>query len=895
MDSEDSNQDNSDYQDEQATSKDNIKNYDNEQNENDIIEDHFRKYLMGKNPQMQSSIEMDSSQEEINSKEDIIQTKNEDKIEHLGTGRFQMALSNHSDHEDKENSENENENENELDTEKNDNNYYRQNEEDEKDIGDKTDDKSNKITNNICIIINKPEVDDKENNNNNNNKKVTFDYMNTFGTGNEEDNNDLNDTSGYKTDKNKARIQYSKKLIKKQSKRQLYTKLNKHKKNHSYYEKSKSKNKNQIGRGSEDNYSYVETEPTDNGKKTTLHKKLSQKQKKLQDLERKIECKTNALNEKRSKVNIKEKKSKTNLREKDKNHNRCTTFEEERNSFKNKNRLNEGSVITNDSDFYNTEIKNVPNTKNANKYKNRKNNNNFNIDNKSLNSDDRYFNDIPMTNIQTNKYIEQKIYKTMSPDISNDSYHLSFNKSIEQKRKMLGIPLNKNAFKKVNRNIENDFNEEERKNLKHKLSIFKKRQDEILKNYEKKNILNQKSRENLKMNRSSHSTYNNRKRPKNKNPIRIIYNDDYTNNNFEHENYINENKNNSKLRNSYGKSNKMNYNNSYSVPKYNLKKSNMRTSNSQKPRNNYNKLYNENNNNNRNYEKKKIKICKPSKNEEIYLQTSNINLKNRDSNDWRRSLENDSQKDQKIYENNSYYSKIISQLFNYNDKNSHQNYKKPMNKTYINKNINNFNNNQYPFVKYQNNTINNNAKRAKMNNTYVDNSSPFKTTKIIYSNSPNREKLTIQSNKDGKTIRIIKKRNKTPKMLEKIMQVAHKMQVQSQNKTIEPKPNNTKREVNRIVRTRVVPVKTTITTITGPGRGISALRRINQKIENYKKRIKPKTRRRTKSKNQQFKSSSHLKQKFGKQNFGRVKNKSIRTLPDVNKDAYQNFDFIDDL
>lgn len=30
----------------------------------------------------------------------------------------------------------------------------------------------------------------------------------------------------------------------------------------------------------------------------------------------------------------------------------------------------------------------------------------------------------------------------------------------------------------------------------------------------------------------------------------------------------------------------------------------MRTSNSQKPRNNYNKLYNENNNNNRNYEKK---------------------------------------------------------------------------------------------------------------------------------------------------------------------------------------------------------------------------------------------------------------------------------------------------
>ena len=81
----------------------------------------------------------------------------------------------------------------------------------------------------------------------------------------------------------------------------------------------------------------------------------------------------------------------------------------------------------------------------------------------------------------------------------------------------------------------------------------------------------------------------------------------------------------------------------------------------------------------------------------------------------------------------------------------------------------------------------------------------------------------------------------------------------------------------------------------GPGRGISALRRINQKIENYKKRINTRKRRQTKSKNPQFKSSSQLKQKFGKHVFLKVKqNKSINNLPNVNKD-FQNFDFIDNI
>ena len=82
--------------------------------------------------------------------------------------------------------------------------------------------------------------------------------------------------------------------------------------------------------------------------------------------------------------------------------------------------------------------------------------------------------------------------------------------------------------------------------------------------------------------------------------------------------------------------------------------------------------------------------------------------------------------------------------------------------------------------------------------------------------------------------------------------------------------------------------------ITVPNRGISALRRINQKIENYKKRITSRRKRRPKNKNQQYKSLSQLK-KIGKHPFGVKQNKSIQTLPDVNKGPYQNFDFIDDI
>ena len=111
-----------------------------------------------------------------------------------------------------------------------------------------------------------------------------------------------------------------------------------------------------------------------------------------------------------------------------------------------------------------------------------------------------------------NKYFEEEnVYKTvsMSPDISRDKYNISFNKSIEQKRRLLGIPLYKNEFQKYNKN---EMNKNKNNN---RVEMYKKRQEEILNNYEKKNIINQKSRELLKKNK------------KTKTPIRISYNDNY--------------------------------------------------------------------------------------------------------------------------------------------------------------------------------------------------------------------------------------------------------------------------------------------------------------------------------------------------------------------------------
>ena len=124
-----------------------------------------------------------------------------------------------------------------------------------------------------------------------------------------------------------------------------------------------------------------------------------------------------------------------------------------------------------------------------------------NTDNKSFNSEAKIFNDIPMTKIRKNKYYddEESINnKTVYRDESHEKYNnLSFNKSIEHKRKLLGIPLNKNGFQKMVYAIRN-YNKDDKNNMEYKLSMYRKRQDEILKNYEKKNMINQKSRDIIK-------------------------------------------------------------------------------------------------------------------------------------------------------------------------------------------------------------------------------------------------------------------------------------------------------------------------------------------------------------------------------------------------------------
>ena len=89
-----------------------------------------------------------------------------------------------------------------------------------------------------------------------------------------------------------------------------------------------------------------------------------------------------------------------------------------------------------------------------------------------------------------NKYLEtelnkrdkfRNLYKKNISDVSRNKYNKSFNKSIEEKRVLLGIPKYKAEFQKYNTNT-NTKNDIFNKNM-NKILIFKKRQDEILRNY----------------------------------------------------------------------------------------------------------------------------------------------------------------------------------------------------------------------------------------------------------------------------------------------------------------------------------------------------------------------------------------------------------------------------
>ena len=841
-----------------SQSNQNQNNFDNIEKINNSIDGNYNKYTENENQKMQYTLDIESSREEINSREEIIQTKDEEEIEHLGTGKFRF-LNNINEQED-------NKKEKEQNDKKQD---YIVNNLTEKQINnsDNKNDNSNKITNNICIIINKPEMNTKDMEEENK-KSIIFEYLNTFGNGEEENN------------VNNKKLRYTKsQKVNKKNKRPLFVKI-KNKKN-SYKENLKYKNDQLLKNNNSLYHNYINSEREDNNdeNKQTLHKVLSQKQKKLKDLQKNIENKEIALKDKKSQIDKLENK-----------HTRSITLGEEKHFIKNNNEFKIGDLIKSDDSDYSILEKNKMRNKN-NYYKFNKNS--FTV-NKSLNSEDKYFKDIPMTNIQTNKYnyLEQQIFRTMSPE--TDKYNISFNKSIEEKRKMLGIPLKKNDYEKMNKKIEDDLNENE-ENLKQNQLVYRKKQDEIIKIYERRNNTNKESKENGKnLNKNVHKSYNGKSKSKPKNPIRILYKDNskpiYSHNNYEHNithNCFNEIKSNSNL-NIELRNKNIHYNNSYIIKRKDLEKTKKDYSNSQNDIFSYKKTkkIKTNNEKDNNLIKKKIKIYKEAQNKDIYK-------KNKDQNDLRcfsrQSDNNNNQKEKKIYENKSYYSKLLSKILNIKNKGYSHNKKESI-KTYTNNTINNINiNKNYININNISNLLANNTNNNEynINTNYPKNEpQPYKT-KAVFSPANNDEIMTVENEVKGKTIHIIKKRNRSPQINQSYQKSSP--ETKKQNIIIESKKQDNENEQIKVEK------KEYKNNLKGPGRGISALRRINQKIENYKKRVNTRKRRQTKSKNPQFKSSSQLKQKFGKHVFLKVKqNKSINNLPNVNKD-FQNFGFIDNI
>ena len=124
-------------------------------------ENPFQKYLIEKDLNKQKVLDNNKSQD----KEDYNQIKNEN--ENFGTGKFRF-INTHAEKEDKTNKNSDYSNDKINNSAQNLNNKNNN---------------SNKITNNICIIINKPEVKDINKNNNNN------EYINAYDEEGENNNN----------------------------------------------------------------------------------------------------------------------------------------------------------------------------------------------------------------------------------------------------------------------------------------------------------------------------------------------------------------------------------------------------------------------------------------------------------------------------------------------------------------------------------------------------------------------------------------------------------------------------------------------------------------------------------------------------------------------------------
>ena len=184
-------------------------------------------------------------------------------------------------------------------------------------------------------------------------------------------------------------------------------------------------------------------------------------------------------------------------------------------------------------------------------------------------------------------------------------------------------------------------------------------------------------------------------------------------------------------------------------------------------------------------------------------------------------------KDKRIYGNNSYYSQMMSKLL--------KEPKKSVTNNKPSRTLNSSNNNKSTY--YNTNTSYNNGKKNKKLNLSNYNDTTHYKAKIIFSSQKNKELMTIQDNEDGKTLRIVKKRKREPQKISVILQKIQKY------KEINKKKNNTNNsylsETKRTIKERKSKLgqKEYVNTAPVVSRGISALRRINQKIENYKKRI----------------------------------------------------------
>ena len=583
-------------------------------------------------------------------------------------------------------------------------------------------------------FINTQAEKEKKNKKQKNSKKNETNYINNK---NEkiENNNNLKNTKNLNEEK-------------------LNKKFNNHKKIKSY-ESNNSKSKEEID--NYNNYPYIETDSNENEnvEKQKLNKQLkriNQKNEKLKGFEQAFLTKNHSLQNKNLINN--------------KNYSRNATFESD---FHGKKNYLKEENATYPREYY-------PIGYNSNSY----------LRNYYLKPKPPIIRNISLLKMARNKYYDEEdiIYRSMmSPDINRLKKNVSFNKSIEQKRKLLGIPLYKDEFKKYYTTRKENISKEEKEDL-NKLMIYKKRQDEILRNYEKKNIINHKRRFYIK-NKT--------------NPIRIRFkyhkNKKYTNpyNIFANNNYINneaKNKNHLRLNNSYiakrpdfNKFRKVYFNNQREIDNHN--------------RQNVTQNSVHFNDRDKNYLKHKVYFYK---------------LKEKEKNNSFISKEQirDSRNSNELKElSHLPYNTIDLQIDKIATEKESQ---KNSDNWPSNNNSNNKVMNTLRSTKYNKRNINLKLSNAK-------DVSP--KTKIIYSSPRYDEIMSIEEN-NGKTMHIVQKRHKLPNIILLQMQANKKYQ-----KRVLKKPIQYNRNIDYY--------QEYTNNRKNPGRGLSALRRINQRIENYKK------------------------------------------------------------